>query len=702
MSSHIASHPAHIPAAAPLGGVAEALRALSAQFYLTTPLDRERIAHLWQLAALTLAAAFVRFWGLGAVGLHGDEETMAMAARHILIDGQPILPSGMFYPRGLTQLYLMALSVSVFGESEWAWRLPSALCGVALIPLSYVAARRYLRPAWALAFAAAVAFLPTLVVDSQTARMYIFLVTFITAMLICMHAWERTNRTVWLVGGVACLVIGLDMHALAVAAALIFLAPGLARGDGRKLLLGACASLATIAAYAIIHSWVEAQYPTPSAEFASQFASAPQRGSLVPQDFQLAFDIALWASGVVIAVIAVSATRTVQGRNPAAAATLLLLVGVVLQLALEYHLAALTYLAAIVAAIRYGDERAPRRIALLLVAAAVLLTVHATLLASASGTFVRLVGALVGMASMWPYIRLAELSPVAALLTFGLLAWGCYQLARRGPLPDYWLLAVLGVWAPVFALGAFAWNVPSRYTEMSLTPMLLCAFAACQQATDRLLQGRSDALRARLSALAAFVSAACIINPVAALAEVNQGYRTHPDHKGAAAFVRSLNVVDEDIVLAEDVLQQTYYLGAVDYWLIGPDVARRFVKRSGDRAVDFYTGTPVIATPAMLDELLQENPDKRVIVIGSGEDQRSRRRAVRGAELHAAIESDRFAVLHTGRDGLTRVLQAAPRRAAPSAATKAESKADVEALIDSAEATEVSDPPPVSKSGERH
>jgi 4-amino-4-deoxy-L-arabinose transferase-like glycosyltransferase len=688
MSSQIASHPAHIRAPAPIAGVADALRAIGAQFYLTTPYVRDRIGVLWCLAALTLLTAVVRFWGLGAVGLHGDEETMAMAARHILVDGRPILPSGMFYPRGLTQLYLMALSASVFGESEWAWRAPSVFCGVLLTPLAYLASRRYLRPTWSLAFAAAVAFLPALIIDSQTARMYIFLVTLITAMLACVHAWERTDRTGWLFAGVVCLVLGLDMHALAVAAALIFLAPGLARGDARKLLLGGCATLAVIAAYFVIHTWVQAQYPTPSAEFASQVGPSRPSGSLVPRDFQLAFDLALWASGLVIAFFAVWTTRTVASRLPAAATTLFVFAAIVLQLLVYYHLAALAYLASSVLAIRYGDARTPRRVALLLAAAAVVLLVHATLLAPVSGTFVRLVGALIGDPSMWPYVRLAELSPVAALVTAALLGWGCYQLAHRRALPDYWLLAVLGVWAPVFALGAFAWNVPPRYTEMSLPPMLLCAFAASQAVVDRILARRTDGARARWSAALAAACAVALVNPVASARTVNSGYRTHPDHKGAAEFVRSLNIVDEDIILAEDVLQQTYYLGAVDYWLIGPDVARRFVKRAGDRVVDFYTGTPVIATPAMLDELLQENADKRVIVIGSGEDQRSRRRAVRGPALHAAIESDRFVVLHTGRDGLTRVLQAAPRAAAASPTTKAASEADAQALVESVPATQ--------------
>jgi hypothetical protein len=139
---------------------------------------------------------------------------------------------------------------------------------------------------------------------------------------------------------------------------------------------------------------------------------------------------------------------------------------------------------------------------------------------------------------------------------------------------------------------------------------------------------------------------------------INAGYRIHPDHKGAAQFMRSQNITDDDIVLAEDVLQQTYYLGAVDYWLIGGAAARRFVKRTDAGVVDFYTGTPVIVTVAMLDDLLQRNPTKRIFIVGSGEQQGDHRRGVRGAELHKAIESAQFKVIYVGRDGVTRVFKA--------------------------------------------
>src|SRR5688500_15496692 len=103
-----------------LGYIEKLLRDFAGSIELARPDAVERTAHWVLLSAIACGAAIVRFWGLGAVGLHGDEETMGMAVRGIIEHGAPVIPSGMFYPRGLTQLYLMSVSVSLFGESEWA------------------------------------------------------------------------------------------------------------------------------------------------------------------------------------------------------------------------------------------------------------------------------------------------------------------------------------------------------------------------------------------------------------------------------------------------------------------------------------------------------------------------------------------------------------------------------------------------------
>jgi 4-amino-4-deoxy-L-arabinose transferase-like glycosyltransferase len=695
MFSQTASGTAHVPVtAAPAGLLDDLIRTLSTFFRVTVPVDRERVLHLWWLAAFVSGGAVVRFWGLGAVGLHGDEETMAMAVRHILIDGRPILPSGMFYPRGLTQLYLMAASASIFGESEWALRLPSALCGVALIVVTYLAGRRFLRPHWNLALSAAVAFLPDLIVDSQTARMYIFMVTAVTASMACVFAWERSDRTGWLIAAAILITIGIDMHLLAVAAVLMLLFPGLLHGDLRKLLYGVVAAVAVGVAFLVINRWTNAQYPVPPPEFAAELGPPPWQRSRT-QSFALTFDIALWITGLVIGAFGVYLARSVATRSAhVVASAALLIAGVALQLALFYHLAALCYLIGIVLARRCGSTQTIFRLALFVVAVGILALLHATLMASTPGSLVRLVGALIGQPSVWPYVRVAQLSVVAGILTAALIAWGLYQLAHGRRVTDYWLLAILGVWAPVFALGLFAWNVPPRYTEMSLPPMLLCAFAFAQRATDWVLAHIPRARGKSLpDALAAVIVAACVVSPADAAAVIDAGYNINPDHKGAAEFMRAQHITDEDIVLAEDVLEQTYYLGSVDYWLIGKQVARNFVKRSGDGVVDFYTGTPVIASAAMLDRLLQSHPHSRIFVIGSGEQQSDHRLNARGADLHAALESDRFLTVYLGRDGLTKVLRAAPGvPPLPSKATNIRAERDAKALAVGAEAAQKSAP----------
>ena len=425
---------------------ATGLHAIAALFS-APELSREQdrtVPWVW-LLGLMIAGAWLRLWGLGQVGLHGDEETMGLAVRHILIDGQPILPSGMFYPRGMTQLYLMAASVSLFGESEWALRLPSVLCGVALIALAYFAGRRFLRSEWSLAFAAGIAFLPDLILDSQTARMYIFLVTAIMGSMACLFAWERSGRVSWLIAATAVLMLGLDFHVLAVGCALMFFFPGLIRGDQRKLALGALAAVAMLCAFVIVNNWVESHYPTPPAEFAAERVDHNVGSQLSPELGATAD--ALAALGAVLLLgAAVLVARTVSGRLPAFAAGMLLLTGAALQFVFFYHLAALCYAAGIVVALRFGAPTTAKQLIYWLVAAGALALVHVgSLIPRSGGSLMRLVGALIGQPSVWPYARIASFSTVAAALTGLLLAWGLFDLAQKRSATADWLLAARGI-----------------------------------------------------------------------------------------------------------------------------------------------------------------------------------------------------------------------------------------------------------------
>jgi hypothetical protein len=650
------------PQSALVGQVQDFCRGLALLFESTRPEERERLAHRFALFVLIACGCVVRFWGLGDVGLHGDEETMAMATMGIVEQGAPILPSGMLYPRGLTELYLMALSVNVFGESEWAFRLPSALCGVLLIGLTYLTGRRFLRPEWNLALAAAVTFLPEIVIYSQTARMYIFLLAAIAACMACVFEWERSGRLGWLAAAVVALIFGIELHALAVMSVLIFFFPGILQGDLRKILYATVAAAVVMLAYLGIDAWVSAQYPVPPPEYAADLGPPHWERSSAPPEFHLTFEIALWIAGIAIAILVIHLSRLIQHRVAAGTVVVLLLAGLVAQLLFHYHLAGLLFVAATVVACRFGGPRVWRRLSIVAMACAVLALVHLSLLMFTPGSILKVFGALVGQPSVWPYYRFMDYSYVAAALLLLSLAHSLIRLANGRPVKDYALLSLLGVWIPLFVTGLFLWDVPTRYAAASLLPMLVAALAFAQEITDRAREATKESSRRWLPAAFAAVVAIVVVDPAAAARVVNAGYTINPDHKGAAEYLKSQHVSPDDVVVAEDVLEQTYYLGSVDYWLQSRTFARRYVERVDGRIRDFYTGTPVISSAQMLNELLdREVGHHRVFIVGSGENQADGRRGMRG-DMFETLQSDRLEVVYEGRDGFTKVWRAVEPR----------------------------------------
>jgi hypothetical protein len=255
-------------------------------------------------------------------------------------------------------------------------------------------------------------------------------------------------------------------------------------------------------------------------------------------------------------------------------------------------------------------------------------------------------------------LRIAEFSEVVALLAAAALLWALWCLAQRRRVPDYALLGLLGVAIPMFTIGFYVWNLPPRYAVASLLPMMLCGFAFAQKGAEW-LQTKLAFGGVGGQIAAAAITATLVVNPVAMAGVINSGYESHPDHKGAAEFMRRQNLVPEDVIIAEDVLQQTYYLGKgqVDYWLISRNHARRYVERVDGKIRDFYTGAGIISDAGMLEALLQREQGHRIFVIGSGENQSDKRKGMRG-DMDAVLRSQQFEVIYEGRDRLTQVWRA--------------------------------------------
>jgi 4-amino-4-deoxy-L-arabinose transferase-like glycosyltransferase len=94
---------------------------------------------------------FVRFDGLGSRPLAEDEYMSVTTVQYILEKGVPQFPTGGYYTRALPIQYLQAAAVRLFGDNEFAHRLPAALFGVLTLVLVFLYARIFLP--WPLAAA---------------------------------------------------------------------------------------------------------------------------------------------------------------------------------------------------------------------------------------------------------------------------------------------------------------------------------------------------------------------------------------------------------------------------------------------------------------------------------------------------------------------------------------------------------------------
>jgi len=614
----------------------------------------------WEIPAvlgILAIAAWVRFWGLGGWGLEGDEDTMALPAAHILRHGTSFLPSGMFYARGIAQLYMMAASMLAFGESEWAMRLPSVICGLFVVALAYGYGRRFLAPLWNLAFVAAVAFLPASIADSQEARMYIFLMACLTGYTILVFEWERSGRLGALVAAVAVLIVGIQFHTLAVFGSFLVFYPGLLHGDRRKLVAGAIAFAVIVLAYALVSRWVGSFYPPHPQMFGLDKVVSERGWGL--NKLHLSAPV-LAGAAVAVAAAAAHVARGVSSRGLALLSGALVLSGLACQLILFYHLAFMLLIAGAIVANRNGKAMGRRLGVLAVFCAIVAVAQIAALHAGGVASPRKIIGLMTGLPSVWPFLNLAAYSPGASVVV-AIGALGClWRLFTGRKLSDVWLFFALSVWLPLLGLGLFTWYPEPRYTEFALLPLLLCGFA-CIPAARPPRQPETEAASKPWHAAAAFLLCVAFINPAGLVQVVNAGYTIHPDHKGAAEFMKSTRLEPNDTVLAEDVIEQTYYLGHVDYWLIGPEVADSFIQDWKGRIVDIYTHTPVMDTGEQLQALIDRPGRGAIYVIGSGENQGDGRLYMRGASVDKVLRSGSFKRIYLGRDGLTEILKADPK-----------------------------------------
>jgi hypothetical protein len=163
---------------------------------------------LLAILAFVVIGGYDRLHDLGGVSLWDDEAQSTLYAFSVLKHGYPIITAKHvidnwepLYP------YIEALSILTLGPSNFAFRIPSVLLGIALIPLAYWIGARVRDRYVGIALAAMVALSSEYIAWSRQARWYMLMVIlmalgFLVA-LVWYHARSRRERTACLIGGCA-------------------------------------------------------------------------------------------------------------------------------------------------------------------------------------------------------------------------------------------------------------------------------------------------------------------------------------------------------------------------------------------------------------------------------------------------------------------------------------------------------------------
>jgi mannosyltransferase len=157
------------------------------------------------LTFLTIIGATLRLWHLGAQSLWLDEGATVALAR---APWQHFAWVWWHGEASLQTVYFVLMRAWVHGGLSEAWlRLPSALFGIASIPLLYVVARRIVGVYAALAAAALLTFSPAHIYFSQEARAYslgILLVLVSTLFFVkAIESDRRSDWALWTIFGIA-------------------------------------------------------------------------------------------------------------------------------------------------------------------------------------------------------------------------------------------------------------------------------------------------------------------------------------------------------------------------------------------------------------------------------------------------------------------------------------------------------------------
>ena len=567
------------------------------------------------LGSIIILGLTLRLWGLGNVGLHGDEDLTALSALGILRSGLPTLPSGLIYPRSPLHLYMAALSFWIFGVSEWALRLPSVLAGTLGIVFAFFMGRRFLPPKWNILFVLIIALNPWMITYSQTARMYIFFSASLILFATLLFRWEGNGRWSSLLIAFIAYLMAQQFHALAIFSSFLFFFPYVTHPSTKRLLQSSSAFILAGITFLAQRSWQSAEYGTTLAQTMStsldnlsafEFLSAHHLSSIAAL-----FLLCLFTLGM--------AFHIQQNKSMTFMISIAFFTGaIVASFFVQYHAAFLLYCCGIILFLRSSGPRIYLFVLTLLLLVLFFSQFYFISNSNIYPNIRKILKAFVGNFSIYAYLMFFEKFSIGLLLyTFPFL-YAVRRIVTGLRVPDHFLFFFISILFPLFCQSFFIWYFPPRFS-FQFVPIFVLSCLAGVFCLENCFITRFRSYRLKYYIVAACLLFLGFIKPLELKGTINPSCKKFPDHKGAGFFMQTINLQPGDLVLAEDVLHQVYYLGKVDYWLRGLSDAKGRVRETDGVLVNIYTNTPLIGTGEELGGLFKNTKRGFIYIIGSGE-----------------------------------------------------------------------------------
>jgi hypothetical protein len=625
---------------------------------------------------LTIMAAIPRLYQLGELGFYMDEETTAFPSRSLAETGHPQMPGGMTYYRAFPQTWLNAISANYFGlDNEFSYRLPAVIFGIFTIPLLFLLARPYVGTPIAFMAALLLSLSEWHIITSRQARMYAPFLFFYVAYAFSVFRWAKVDSLRNAAITTALFILTISFHIIGIFGVFIpFVAlfvKGYSRTSQYKLI--AFSVFAGAAAYLFNEYIIGAAYtdwrnehslvsiePGPGPGPASIFME------LLPDRLPV---IALGIAGLVLGVWMARRSFFIDSDNARefrvlARYLLAILFGVMaasgnLHAAfLSLLLLMLLYPGNIYSYLKQTYKPVIAISGIAIIASLLTITEH---------------GVVEGIKSLliFPYpnwITLYGISPGITLLFIAAMLF--LAACKKGNEKSGIVLLLVTALFPLIIVGVFKKWAAARYLLEAYPFMLIVSTFALIMIANESIKYFS----ARYSAPANIIIILICLSGILGGHGLLQAYRTgaieygdktnryafiypfYPDHKNPGLFVAKQRKAG-DIVIAEDVLQQRWYAGKIDYWLrqYESESGGLFLYKGKDQKLhDIYINS-ISATPDVLS-FLTNNNTQRIWLITSGETYFQRELYLKDHQLRwlENIESSHKPVF-TGEDRITKV-----------------------------------------------